>query len=90
MEWTPSVSSPLDEVGPASEDGFDHIVVANGTDTRPFIPYFDGLWEWKGEAIHSRWYRNAENYAGKVLICGSFEPSISDVYFLPPIFFNRQ
>lgn len=66
VEWTPSVTSDSPELGITFEEGFDHIVVANGTDSRPFIPYTDGLWDWKGEIVHSRWYRKAKAFAGKV------------------------
>lgn len=66
VEWTPSVTSNSPDVGTTFEEGFDHIVVANGTDSRPFIPYTDGLWDWKGEIVHSRWYRKAKAFAGKV------------------------
>lgn len=45
---------------------FDYVVVANGSDSRPLIPYIDGLWDWKGEILHSRWYRRPEAFAGKV------------------------
>ncbi len=66
VEWTPSVTSKSPDVGTTFEEEFDHIVVANGSDSRPFIPYIDNLWSWKGEILHSRWYRKAEAFAGKV------------------------
>ena len=65
VEWTPSVTSKLPDVGTTFEEEFDHIVVANGSDSRPLIPYVDGLWDWKGEVLHSRWYREANAFAGK-------------------------
>lgn len=65
VEWTPSVTSSSPDVNKTFEEGFDHIVVANGSDSRPFIPYVDGLWNWKGEILHSRWYRQAKVFAGK-------------------------
>lgn len=66
VEWTPSVTSKSPDVGKSFEEEFDHIVVANGSDSRPFIPYIDGLWDWKGEILHSRWYRAAKAFSGKV------------------------
>jgi Flavin-binding monooxygenase-like len=66
VEWTQSVTSKSPDAGKTFEEEFDHIVVANGSDSRPFIPYIDGLWDWKGEVLHSRWYRDAKVFAGKV------------------------
>ncbi|WWC64304.1 uncharacterized protein I303_106914 [Kwoniella dejecticola CBS 10117] len=68
VEWTPSFPSSSPDVGKNFEEQFDHIVVANGTDSRPFIPYINGLWEWKGEIIHSRWYRKSEAFADKAVM----------------------
>lgn len=65
VEWTQSVTNKSPEAGKSFEEEFDHIVVANGSDLRPFIPYIDGLWDWKGEVLHSRWYRAAKVFAGK-------------------------
>lgn len=65
VEWTPSVISGSPDVGQLFEETFDHIVVANGSDSRPFIPYIDNLWVWRGEIVHSRWYREAKAFAGK-------------------------
>lgn len=60
------MTSNSPEAGKSFEEEFDYIVVANGSDSRPFIPYIDGLWDWKGEVLHSRWYRDAKVFAGKV------------------------
>ncbi|KAI1616433.1 formyltetrahydrofolate deformylase [Exophiala viscosa] len=38
VEWTPSVTSKSSNVGMTFEEDFDHVVVANGSDSRPFIP----------------------------------------------------
>ena len=65
IEWTPSVTSESPDVGTTFEEGFDYVVVANGSDTRPFIPHTDNLWAWKGEILHSRWYRDAKAFAAK-------------------------
>lgn len=59
------MTSKSPDAGKSFEEGFDHIVVANGSDSRPFIPHIDGLWDWKGEILHSRWYRAAKVFAGK-------------------------
>lgn len=71
VDWTPSVTSKSQDVGKTFEEGFDHVVVANGSDSRPFIPFFDNLWQWEGEILHSRWYRQAKVFAGKVSLCRS-------------------
>lgn len=68
VEWTPSVTSSSPDVGTTFEEWFDYIVIANGSDSRPFIPYTDGLWNWKGEMLHSRWYRKAKVFARKVTL----------------------
>lgn len=66
------MTSKSSDVGKTFQEEFDYIVVANGSDSRPFIPYTDGLWDWKGKVLHSRWYRAAEVFAGKAsLISGS-------------------
>ncbi|KIV79064.1 hypothetical protein PV11_06651 [Exophiala sideris] len=79
VEWTPSVTSKSADVGKTFEEDFDHVVVANGSDSRPFIPYVDGLWEWKGSILHSRWYRNAEAFAGKTVLVVGAGPSSADL-----------
>ncbi|KAM0755829.1 formyltetrahydrofolate deformylase [Meredithblackwellia eburnea MCA 4105] len=79
IEWKFAVHSVDAAPSAPIEEQFDHVVVANGSDSRPFIPYFDGLWNWKGEAIHSRWYRNAETYAGKTVVIVGSGPSSADI-----------
>lgn len=71
VEWTPSVTSGSPDIGTSYEEGWDYVVVANGSDTRPFIPYTNNLWSWKGDVLHSRWYRDAKQYAGKVGLLAS-------------------
>ncbi|KAL1408910.1 monooxygenase [Vanrija albida] len=72
VEWTPTATSGLPDVGTPYEEQFDNIVVANGSDSRPYVPYIAGLWDWKGQITHSRWYRRAEDFANKtVLVVGS-------------------
>ena len=65
VEWTPSVTSSSPDVHKTFEAAFDQNGVANGSDSIPFNPYVDGLWNWKGEILHSRWYRQAKVFAGK-------------------------
>jgi cation diffusion facilitator CzcD-associated flavoprotein CzcO len=52
------------------QETFDAVVVANGHYTTPFIPETPGLAElednFPGTVKHSKSYRGAENYAGKV------------------------
>ncbi|WVQ81677.1 hypothetical protein IAT38_003802 [Cryptococcus sp. DSM 104549] len=79
VEWTPSVTSGSVDVGSVFEEQFDYIVVANGTDSRPYIPYIDGLWDWKGELVHSRWYRKPEEWAGKTVMVVGGGPSSADI-----------
>ncbi|OCF72559.1 hypothetical protein I204_06941 [Kwoniella mangroviensis CBS 8886] len=79
IEWTPSYTSNSPDIGKAFEEQFDHVVVANGTDSRPFMPYIDGLWNWKGEILHSRWYRTPEAFAGKTVMIVGGGPSSADL-----------
>ncbi|KAK6904454.1 hypothetical protein I203_105267 [Kwoniella mangroviensis CBS 8507] len=79
VEWTPSYTSNSPDIGKAFEEQFDHVVVANGTDSRPFMPYIDGLWNWKGEILHSRWYRTPEAFAGKTVMIVGGGPSSADL-----------
>ncbi|WVO18202.1 hypothetical protein L204_105907 [Cryptococcus depauperatus] len=79
VEWTPSCTSGSPDIGKSFEEEFDYIVVANGSDTRPFIPYIDGLWDWKGDILHSRWYRRAETWAGKTVMVVGGGPSSADI-----------
>ncbi|KAF4126551.1 putative flavoprotein CzcO associated with the cation diffusion facilitator CzcD [Geosmithia morbida] len=79
VEWTPPVNSGSSDVGKIFEEGFDHVVVANGSDTRPFIPYTENLWLWKGDILHSRWYREAKAFAGKTVLVVGAGPSSADI-----------
>ncbi|WRT68786.1 uncharacterized protein IL334_005766 [Kwoniella shivajii] len=79
VEWTPSLKDKSQDLGKAFEEQFDHVVVANGTDSRPFIPYIDGLWDWKGEIFHSRWYRRPQDFAGKTVMVVGGGPSSADI-----------
>ncbi|WVF67227.1 hypothetical protein IAT40_001975 [Kwoniella sp. CBS 6097] len=79
LEWTPSYTSKSPNLGKTFEESFDHVVIANGTDSRPFIPYIDGLWDWKGEISHSRWYRRPEDFAGKTVMVVGGGPSSADI-----------
>lgn len=60
---------------------FDFVVVATGTFDKPFVPDYPGLDTWKevfpDRIIHSKSYRRAEDFSGKVCI-------INLVRTLPP------
>jgi cation diffusion facilitator CzcD-associated flavoprotein CzcO len=48
-----------------------NVICATGTFKKPFIPQFKGLENFTGEQIHSKEYRNPQDFAGKhVLIVG--------------------
>ncbi|GAA5852750.1 hypothetical protein JCM8547_002615 [Rhodosporidiobolus lusitaniae] len=79
VEWQPSVSALSDPVGAPTVEQFDYVVVANGSDSRPFIPYVEGLWHYKGEIMHSRWWRGPETYAGKNVLVVGRGPSSADI-----------
>ncbi|KAF1814418.1 formyltetrahydrofolate deformylase [Eremomyces bilateralis CBS 781.70] len=79
IEWSPSATSKSPDVGKIFEEEFDNIVVANGSDSRPFIPWIDNLWAWKGEILHSRWYRQAKAFAGKTVMVMGAGPSSADL-----------
>lgn len=64
VDWTPAWGRAGS--GTVHTDTFDFVVVANGSDSRPYVPYVEGLWTWTGEMLHSRWYRRAEDFRGKV------------------------
>lgn len=61
------------EVEIKDQDGFvaDQVVIATGVNRVPFYPHWDGQENFKGEIIHSRYYKNPEPFIGKkVLIIG--------------------
>ena len=65
-------------------DRFDYLVVATSHFTVPNMPPFDGTDQFPGRIIHSRDFRNAEEFAGQnVLIIGrhySAEDIASQIY----------
>ncbi|KII84013.1 hypothetical protein PLICRDRAFT_168562 [Plicaturopsis crispa FD-325 SS-3] len=81
VEWAPAATKePTPTPTPTTTvDQFDHIVIANGSDTRPHIPYLPGLWAWRGEVLHSRWYKEAGVFAGQTVLVVGNGPSGSDI-----------
>lgn len=45
---------------------WDAVVVSNGHFNDVFVPDIEGLKEWKGHVTHSKFFRGAEAYRGKV------------------------
>ncbi|EPQ32262.1 uncharacterized protein PFL1_00459 [Pseudozyma flocculosa PF-1] len=51
---------------------FDYIVSASGRCNMPSVPYIDGLWHFRGQLLHSAWYRQPHAFRGKkVLVIGN-------------------
>ena len=48
---------------------FDAIAICSGSHNTPKIPKFEGLNTFAGEVQHSMFYKNAEPYAGKRVVC---------------------
>lgn len=57
----------------AHVDEFDRVIVANGWCNVPHVPSLPGISKFKGEQIHSAWYRTPMAFRGKrVLVVGNF------------------
>ncbi|KAH8929573.1 FAD/NAD(P)-binding domain-containing protein [Atractiella rhizophila] len=64
------ISQSVDE--PAREEEFDFILIANGHYRTPYVPFIRNLWNFKGQIVHSKWYRSVEQFSGKrVLVVGN-------------------
>lgn len=51
---------------------FDAICDCSGHYTRPYIPFVPGLWDFKNELLHAKWYRTPDAFADKnVLVVGN-------------------
>lgn len=44
---------------------YDAVIVANGHNSKPWIPKYEGADYFTGQMIHSHVYRDAKNYQGK-------------------------
>lgn len=80
----PIYNSEVISVGVRGDDGYrivetsggetyrtQHLVIATGVNRVPNIPAWPGQETFTGEIVHSRFYKNAEPYAGKsVLVVG--------------------
>ncbi|WFD34840.1 monooxygenase [Malassezia cuniculi] len=54
-------------------DEFDRVIIASGWCNVPHVPTLPGLSKFKGEQMHSAWYRYPLGFRGKkVLVIGSF------------------
>ncbi|KAM0792457.1 hypothetical protein ACM66B_005132 [Microbotryomycetes sp. NB124-2] len=69
--WTVETNNVKQQNAVATEQ-FDHVVVANGHYSQPFVPRIEGLDSWKRQISHARWYRGPKAFKGKtVLVVGS-------------------
>lgn len=79
VRHNPSSTSPADhwlvEVehdGKRRTEYVSHVIVANGHYNEPYIPAVPGLDTFPGTLIHSRWWRNAQQFRGRnVIVVGS-------------------
>lgn len=83
-KWTVSTrKTTQDANGPITAHQFDRVVVVNGMLNVPNMPHFKGSELFKGEIIHSRQFRDAENYKGKkVVVVGVGASSVDIQAFL--------
>jgi cation diffusion facilitator CzcD-associated flavoprotein CzcO len=52
--------------GEEQSETYDAVIIANGHFNDAFVPDMPGLSQWKGEITHSKFFRGAEAYEGKV------------------------
>ncbi|WP_308366913.1 MULTISPECIES: NAD(P)-binding domain-containing protein [unclassified Microbulbifer] len=79
-----SVDSALWEVeisrgGQVERLEFDAVIVCSGHFQSPKIPEVEGLENFKGEVIHSKYYRDKSLYEGKRVLCVGLGESSADI-----------
>ncbi|MGL6161289.1 flavin-containing monooxygenase [Microbulbifer sp.] len=58
---------------------FDSVVVCSGHFQRPKIPEIEGLESFKGDVVHSKFYRDKNFYEGKRVLCVGMGESSADI-----------
>ncbi|KAN0066249.1 monooxygenase [Thecaphora frezii] len=65
--------------GPARIEEYDYIVSASGRCNTPSVPYIPGLWNFRGQLLHSAWYRHPQTFRGKTVLVVGNSSSGSDI-----------
>eukprot|EP01083_Nonionella_stella_P045105 121263_1 len=76
-KWTVYIESILSRS--IHVDQFDSVIVCNGHYTKPFIPHFVGLENFKKTVLHSRYYREPEEFDNKVIVIVGYQASGVDI-----------
>lgn len=58
---------------------FDAVVVCNGHFTKPYIPKIRGFASFRGSSLHSRYYRQPDDFAQKTVLVIGASPSGVDI-----------
>lgn len=74
-----SVTSINVESGKTSVEKFDHVVLASGRCNTPTIPRVRGLQSFRGQILHSAWYRSPLPFEGKTVLVVGNSSSGSDI-----------
>src|SRR5690606_4166562 len=62
-----------------SSDKFDHVVVATGHFSTPYVPSFEGVEKFPGRALHAHDFREAREFSGKNLLLVGSSYSAEDI-----------
>lgn len=76
-EW--NVKSIDITTGKERDEVYDHIVVASGRCNTPTIPYIEALNRFKGEILHSAWYRSPLPFEHRTVLVVGNSSSGSDI-----------
>lgn len=60
-------------------DQYDNVIICNGRYTNPYIPDILGMETFKGDIIHSHYYRKNVSYVDKNVVCLGRGPSGLDI-----------
>jgi trimethylamine monooxygenase len=62
-----------------SSDKFDHVVVATGHFSTPYVPSFEGVEKFPGRVLHAHDFRDAREFSGKNLLLVGSSYSAEDI-----------
>ncbi|SJX60268.1 related to FMO1-flavin-containing monooxygenase [Sporisorium reilianum f. sp. reilianum] len=74
-----SVTSVNVDSGETKVESFDHVVLASGRCNTPTIPRIPGLHKFKGQILHSAWYRSPIPFEHKTVLVVGNSSSGSDI-----------
>jgi hypothetical protein len=78
--WTvESVHTSADGTTTPGSETVSHVIVSNGHYNEPFIPPIPGLNAWRGQILHSRWWRNPMGMRGRTVVVVGSRASGSDI-----------